>query len=103
MSSTLLPSCGGSVVVALTTSVGSRYSCYTEITNASPNSPSILGEEAAKGALLYTYKHVACGFSAKLTPTQVEEISKRPGVLQVVESGTMRLHESPAKLHNLNV
>ncbi|KAJ9567037.1 hypothetical protein OSB04_003003, partial [Centaurea solstitialis] len=37
---------------------------------------SVLGsEEAAKGALLYTYKHAACGFSAKLTPSQVEEIS----------------------------
>ncbi|GKE71838.1 subtilisin-like protease SBT3.17, partial [Tanacetum coccineum] len=33
---------------------------------------SVFGsEEAAKGALLYTYKHAACGFSAKLTPTQV--------------------------------
>ena len=61
---------------------------------------SVLGsEEAAKGALLYTYKHAACGFSAKLTPSQVEEISKRPGVLQVVESRTVKLHESPAKLH----
>lgn len=32
-------------------------------------------EEAAKGALLYTYKHAACGFSAKLTPEQVEDLS----------------------------
>ncbi|XP_024962419.1 subtilisin-like protease SBT3.17 [Cynara cardunculus var. scolymus] len=60
---------------------------------------SVLGsEEAAKGALLYTYKHAACGFSAKLTPSQVEEISKRPGVLQVVESRTIKLHDSPAML-----
>ncbi|KAJ0923208.1 putative peptidase S8 propeptide/proteinase inhibitor I9 [Helianthus annuus] len=56
-------------------------------------------EEAAKGALLYTYKHAACGFSAKLTPKQVEQLSKQPGVLQVVKDGTMRLLESPAKLH----
>ncbi|KAD4385179.1 hypothetical protein R6Q59_010676 [Mikania micrantha] len=63
---------------------------------------SVLGsEEAAKGALLYTYKHAACGFSAKLTPKQVEEISKQPGVLQVMESRTMQLHESPAKLTNI--
>ncbi|KAI3689043.1 hypothetical protein L2E82_46991 [Cichorium intybus] len=56
---------------------------------------SVLGsEEAAKGALLYTYKHAACGFSAKLTPEQVEEISKQPGVLQVTESRTYKLHES---------
>ncbi|KAM0019363.1 putative peptidase S8 propeptide/proteinase inhibitor I9 [Helianthus debilis subsp. tardiflorus] len=63
---------------------------------------SVLGsEEAAKGALLYTYKHAACGFSAKLTPKQVEQLSKQPGVLQVVKDGTMRLHDSPAKLHTL--
>ncbi|KAI3672937.1 hypothetical protein L6452_39040 [Arctium lappa] len=62
---------------------------------------SVLGsEEAAKGALLYTYKHAACGFSAKLTPSQVEEISKRPGVLQVVESRTVKLHDSPAMLYH---
>ncbi|XP_071694146.1 subtilisin-like protease SBT3.17 [Rutidosis leptorrhynchoides] len=61
---------------------------------------SVLGsEDAAKGALLYTYKHAACGFSAKLTPKQVEELSKQPGVLQVVESRTMKLHDSPANLH----
>ncbi|KAI7730280.1 hypothetical protein M8C21_003022 [Ambrosia artemisiifolia] len=63
---------------------------------------SVLGsEEAAKGALLYTYKHAACGFSAKLTPKQVEELSKQPGVLQVVKDGTMKLHDSPTKLHIL--
>ncbi|XP_023731857.1 subtilisin-like protease SBT3.17 [Lactuca sativa] len=60
---------------------------------------SVLGsEEAAKGALLYTYKHAACGFSAKLTPEQVEDLSKQPGVLQVVESRTVQLHDSPVKL-----
>ncbi|XP_071693412.1 subtilisin-like protease SBT3.17 [Rutidosis leptorrhynchoides] len=60
---------------------------------------SVLGsEDAAKGALLYTYKHAACGFSAKLTPKQVEELSKQPGVLQVVESRTMKLHDSPVNM-----
>lgn len=45
----------------------SCWSCKVVFTDSS--------DEAAKGALLYTYKHAACGFSAKLTPKQVEEIS----------------------------
>ncbi|XP_068663682.1 subtilisin-like protease SBT3.11 [Aristolochia californica] len=57
---------------------------------------SILGsEEAAKEALLYSYKTAASGFSAKLTPEQVAEISKQPGVLQVVPSRTYQLHSGP--------
>nr|ACU19082.1 unknown [Glycine max] len=54
---------------------------------------SVLGSgEAAKEALLYSYKSAASGFSAKLTPEQVEQISKLPGVLQVVPSRTYQLH-----------
>lgn len=61
---------------------------------------SVLGsEDAAKEAILYSYKTAASGFSAKLTPQQVSQISKEPGVLQVVPSRTYQLHSGPAKLH----
>ncbi|KAG5524900.1 hypothetical protein RHGRI_031543 [Rhododendron griersonianum] len=61
---------------------------------------SVLGsEEAAKEAMLYSYKHAASGFSAKLTPEQVSQMSKLPGVLQVVPSRTFQLHSGTGKLH----
>nr|XP_010911877.1 subtilisin-like protease SBT3.9 [Elaeis guineensis]XP_010911878.1 subtilisin-like protease SBT3.9 [Elaeis guineensis] len=53
---------------------------------------SVVGsEEKAKDAVIYHYTHAASGFSAKLTPKQVEELSKQPGVLQVVPSQTYTL------------
>ncbi|MED6113885.1 hypothetical protein PIB30_074988 [Stylosanthes scabra] len=60
---------------------------------------AVLGsEEAAKEALLYSYKSAASGFSAKLTPEQVAEISKQPGVVQVVPSRKLELHSGPNRL-----
>ena len=56
-------------------------------------------EEMAKEALLYSYKNAATGFSATLTPEQVTEMSKQPGVLQVVRSRTLQLHSGPGRLH----
>ncbi|OAY82865.1 hypothetical protein ACMD2_06324 [Ananas comosus] len=49
-------------------------------------------KEAAKEAVIYHYTHAASGFSAKLTPKQVEELQKQAGVLQVVPSRTYQLH-----------
>ncbi|GMN51859.1 hypothetical protein TIFTF001_021015 [Ficus carica] len=74
---------------------------------------SVLGsKEAAKGALIYVYKSAATGFSAKLTPEQVAEISngtppeivvsmvcsvhEQPGVLQAVKSQRVQLHSGAA-------
>ncbi|KAI8004873.1 Subtilisin-like protease SBT3.4 [Camellia lanceoleosa] len=61
---------------------------------------TVLGsEDAARKALVYIYKHAASGFSAKLTPDQASQISKQPGVLQVIPSRTLQLHSGPGKLH----
>uniref|UniRef100_J3M7H7 Inhibitor I9 domain-containing protein n=2 Tax=Oryza brachyantha TaxID=4533 RepID=J3M7H7_ORYBR len=61
---------------------------------------AVLGSEKAKDAVLYHYKHAASGFSAKLTPKQVEELKKQPGVLQVVPSQTYQLHGPGATTTN---
>uniref|UniRef100_A0A0E0LJX8 Inhibitor I9 domain-containing protein n=1 Tax=Oryza punctata TaxID=4537 RepID=A0A0E0LJX8_ORYPU len=40
-------------------------------------------EERAKEALLYSYRTVASGFAAKLTPPELAALQKHPAVLQV--------------------
>eukprot|EP00250_Pteridium_aquilinum_P012850 c20983_g1_i1 orf=124-477(+) len=58
---------------------------------------SLLGsEEAAKGSILYSYKTVANGFSAKLTPSQAAALTGKPGVLQVVPSQILHTHGASA-------
>ncbi|OEL29033.1 hypothetical protein BAE44_0009955 [Dichanthelium oligosanthes] len=61
--------------------------------------PVLGSEQKAKDAVLYHYKHAASGFSAKLTPAQVEELKKQPGVLQVVPSQTYHLHGPESGTH----
>ncbi|KAJ8467334.1 hypothetical protein OPV22_029886 [Ensete ventricosum] len=55
---------------------------------------AVLGsEEASRRAILFHYTHAASGFAAKLTPKQVEELKKQPGVIQVMPSRTYSIHE----------
>ncbi|KAF8719665.1 hypothetical protein HU200_024409 [Digitaria exilis] len=61
--------------------------------------PVLGSEQKAKDAVLYHYKHAASGFSAKLTPQQVEELKKQPGVLQVVPSQNYHLHGPESGTH----
>ncbi|KAK7383202.1 hypothetical protein VNO78_28875 [Psophocarpus tetragonolobus] len=42
--------------------------------------------------ILYTYKHVAHGFSTRLTPQEAEELEKQPGILAVIPELKYKLH-----------
>ncbi|KAL6010707.1 hypothetical protein ACLOJK_001145 [Asimina triloba] len=73
---------------------GSVYIVYTERPEGDDHEAhhvrtvaSVVGsEEAAKQAILYVYKNAAVGFSAKLTPEQVEEMSSK-GFPVISQSG----------------
>ncbi|KAL4187562.1 hypothetical protein AMTRI_Chr09g39600 [Amborella trichopoda] len=80
-------------------SSSSVHIVYMERTEGEPEGlhlktlASIFGsEEAAKDAIIYTYKNTINGFSARLTPQQVAELKKQAGVLQVLPSTTYQLH-----------
>ncbi|KAK8443720.1 hypothetical protein SEVIR_9G019100v4 [Setaria viridis] len=52
------------------------------------------GEEKAKAAILYNYKNVMSGFSARLTPSELEAVKKQPQVNRVLPSATLKLMSS---------
>ncbi|CAN6314540.1 unnamed protein product [Urochloa humidicola] len=51
-------------------------------------------EEKAKAAILYNYKKVMSGFSARLTPSELEAVKKQPQVNRVLPSATLTLMSS---------
>uniref|UniRef100_A0ACD5WCQ1 Uncharacterized protein n=1 Tax=Avena sativa TaxID=4498 RepID=A0ACD5WCQ1_AVESA len=54
-----------------------------------------LGSEAkAKEAMIYNYKNVVNGFSARVTPSELDAIKKQPQVNRVLPSATLHLMSS---------
>ncbi|CAM6092893.1 unnamed protein product [Calypogeia fissa] len=60
-------------------------------------------QEKAKESILYSYTNAMNGFSAKLTPEQVAELSKKPGVLSVKPQGVAHLHPGKAGMRGKGV
>ncbi|KAG2533971.1 subtilisin-like protease SBT3.17 [Panicum virgatum] len=52
------------------------------------------GEEKAKAAMVYNYRNVMSGFSARLTPSELEAVKKQPQVNRVLPSATLSLMSS---------
>ncbi|XP_066324052.1 subtilisin-like protease SBT3.17 [Miscanthus floridulus] len=54
-----------------------------------------LGSDAkAKTAIVYNYRNVMSGFSARLTPPELEAVKKQPQVNRVLPSATLSLMSS---------
>ncbi|KAM3318098.1 hypothetical protein ACQJBY_035688 [Aegilops geniculata] len=51
-------------------------------------------EEKAKAAIIYNYKNVVSGFSARVTPAELEAIKKQPHVNRALPSATLQLMSS---------
>ncbi|GJM97204.1 hypothetical protein PR202_ga14113 [Eleusine coracana subsp. coracana] len=52
------------------------------------------GEEKAKAAMVYNYKNVMSGFSARLTPSELEAVKNQPQVNRVLPSAKLQLMSS---------
>ncbi|KAL9330630.1 hypothetical protein ACSQ67_000240 [Phaseolus vulgaris] len=53
---------------------------------------SSLKSVSASAEILYTYKHVAHGFSTRLTPQEAETLANQPGILSVTPEHRYKLH-----------
>ncbi|KAI4986463.1 subtilisin-like protease SBT3.17 [Hordeum vulgare subsp. vulgare] len=51
-------------------------------------------EEKAKAAIIYNYKNVVSGFSARVTPSELEAVKKQPHVNRALPSATLQLMSS---------
>ncbi|GJN22708.1 hypothetical protein PR202_gb10303 [Eleusine coracana subsp. coracana] len=52
------------------------------------------GEEKVNAAMVYNYKNVMSGFSARLTPSELEAVKKQPQVNRVLPSAKLQLMSS---------
>nr|CAB3492531.1 unnamed protein product [Digitaria exilis]CAB3497534.1 unnamed protein product [Digitaria exilis] len=75
------------VVLAVATSAAAMAGAAAAEENAAKYQLGILGaalgsEEKAKAAILYNYRNVMSGFSARLTPSELEAVKSVPGAAE---------------------